>query len=1166
MSTVCANCGFDNPPGMRFCGNCGTRLGETQASPSAAPAAPAAESNPFGPSFGTMIGADLAERLRRAGVEATGQRRNVTVLFADISGYTALSERIDSETIYSMIQEFIRVLSADVYKYEGVVDKITGDGLMALFGAPISHENNAERAIRSALDMQNDLHELRRKLQDEIGFNLEVHIGVHSGSVIVGGIGSDLMMNYTAIGDTVNLAHRIEEAAPPGAILISEAVYRQVRAIMDCQQISVLNPKGIAHPVVAYRVTGVKARPGLVRGIEGLSAPMVGRDLELRQLKQALADLTENGRGQFAIVTGEAGLGKSRLTAEFKALVDQSAVTVLEGQSLAYRRVSYWLIREVLYCYLELPSTTPPLQVRERLSRTVHQRLGLQAVEALSYLEHLMALPYSDASAAERIRRMDPSQLRQQIFLTVRDLLLVDIHVRPLLLILDDLHWADDASLDLLFFLLDSLRSEPIFILAISRQVQAGGLERVVNWASQNLGERFHRIPLQSLSRDQSKQLLALLLSIPALPEKLHDQILQRAAGVPFYLEEILRMLMDQNVIRNVSSQWQVVDGANAANLGVPDTLQELILARFDRLQPDHRRILQVASVIGKDFSLPVLGSVLPSADLSDLRSAVDLLIQRDFILPQPGSVDTEYTFRHVLMSDAIYGTMLRKDRSALHGRVAETIEQMFVDRLDEQVELLANHYRWSARSDRALHYTILAGQKATNTQVYQQSGQYYETALELMKGVDYSPLQAYQVYSGLGDAQLFFGEYPKARGYYQQALQALAPAGADQYIEERSSLYRRIARTHERQGDYDQALSRLDQAQQTLDISLADYPVERAQVWNDLAWIHYRRGNLIETQTLLLKALALVEPTEAYEVKASIYNRLGGVAFNQGEWELAADYLQKSIAIRESTRDLVNLATSLMNLGTLDLEMGKLDSALTHQKRGYEIKVRLGQAEGIALALSNLGWAHIQRGDLAEALAVLEKARSLTEQIGYSSLQRFILRNLGELNMAAEKWDQAQEYFVQYLRQLAGTGASESLGDSYRLLGEAALGANELDAALKWAKKAADVWDISAQSKKNITSTEWADYLRFRGMLATRQGDWSTALEYFHESRAVFKRLHSVLNEARVIYQMGCLAQMRGEREEGREAFASAAGTFHAVGARLDAQKAEQSLKSLSG
>ena len=259
MTTLCGNCGFDNPPGMRFCGNCGTRLDEESDVLEKEP-----RISPFKPEFGTLMGADLVQRLHKAGIEAIGQRRNTTVLFADISGSTALSEQIDSEDYYNLLQEYIRVLSNNVYKYEGVVDKIIGDGLMALFGAPISHENNAERAVRAALDMQKELHSLRRKLIEEMGIDLNVRIGLHAGSVVIGGFGPDnLLLNYTAIGDTVNLAHRIEEAAPPGAILVSESVYNQVRAFFDCQQVSVLNPKGIAHPVVAYRVSGSKGQAWL---------------------------------------------------------------------------------------------------------------------------------------------------------------------------------------------------------------------------------------------------------------------------------------------------------------------------------------------------------------------------------------------------------------------------------------------------------------------------------------------------------------------------------------------------------------------------------------------------------------------------------------------------------------------------------------------------------------------------------------------------------------------------------------------------------------------------------------------------------------------------------------------------------------------------------------
>ncbi len=1109
-----------------------------------------------------MMGSDLAERLRRAGVEASGQRRNVTVLFADISGYTALSGRIDGEDLYNLVQEYVRTLSNNVYKYEGVVDKLTGDGLMALFGAPISHENNAERAVRAALDMQNDLHEMSRKVWKELGVDLNVRIGLHSGSVIVGGIGSDLLMNYTAIGDTVNLAHRIEEAAPPGAILISEAVFKQVRAFFDCQQISVLNPKGIAHPVVAYRVVGLRTQAGSVRGIEGLRAPMIGRDQELIQLKQAAQDMVENRRGQFALITGDAGLGKSRLTAEFKASLDQANVRILEGQSLAYRRVSYWLIREVLLNYLGLPSTTHPLQVRERLKRYTYQLMGSQASEALPYLEHLMSLPYSDPQAGERVRRMEAGQLRQQVFLAVRDLLLLESYNLPLVLVLDDLHWADEVSLDLLYFLLEVLRQSPIFILAISRSIEAGALERAVIWARQNLVERFRHIPLQNLSLDQSKQLLYLLLSIPDLPESLREQIVQRAAGVPFYLEEILRMLIDQGVIRNDNGRWQVVPGADVSSLGVPDTLQELILARFDRLQPAQRKLLQVASVIGKDFSLPVLSAVIQDAESLGLHAALDVVVEREFILPQPGASDTEYTFRHILMSDAIYGTMLRKDRSVLHGQVADSIEQLYADRLEEQVEVLANHYRWSPRLDRALHYLILAGQKAARNHVNLQARQHFDVALELLPVVTHTAYQAYQVHSGMGDARLFSGDYAEARADYEHALETLSQEEAGTCVEEHSSLQRKIARTFERQGDYDQAVAHLSMAQNVLDGLPTAFPVERAQVWNDLAWIYFRRGNFPEADKLLNKALSLVKSSDAYDVIASIYNRLGGVAYNQGNWEGAATFLRRSIAIRESIRDLANLATSFNNLGLLEIEMGHFDSALENLTRSYELKTRLGQAEGVAMALNNLGWLRIQRGELDEARQVLQQALDLSQQIGYTSLYWQVLANMGEMYLAAEDWEQARRVLDETARAWQELGVTDQLADNYRQLGEAALGSGNIEAALGWVKKAGDLLEEIGNAANSHSAVWRARYLRLRGRLSIRLGDWHAAQTYLEESRAIFHKLRSRLDQARILYCLGELAQAQGEQAVAQERYTQAVAIFRAIGARLDVQRAEQAIQ----
>jgi len=1151
MAVVCASCGFDNPPGMRFCGNCGSPLVSVPAQPAQADQ----PIQPYSRQFGTMMGVDLIERMRSAGLTSSGQRRNVTILFADISGSTALAEQIDSEDLYEILQDTIRVLANNVYKYEGVVDKIIGDGLMALFGAPISHENNAERAVRAAMDMQNDLHQLSKRLWTEKDVDLSVRIGLHSGPVIIGGFGSDdLVLNYTAVGDTVNLAHRIEEAAPPGTILISESVYRQVRVLFDCKQISVLNPKGITHPVTAYQVHGLKTRPGSVRGIEGFSAPMVGRDQELVVLKRAVEDLISSARGHFALITGEAGLGKSRLTAELKASLDQSQLKLLEGQSLAYRHVSYWLVRDLLYSYLKLPSTSPPLQIRERLTRMIYQKMGAQAVDAIPFLEHLMLLPYSDVETEARLQHMDAVQLRQQTFLTIRDLVSIEADIQPLVIVLDDLHWADEASLELIEFLLDLLRHKPILILAISRSVQSRELERIVSWAKQNLGERNHEIPLQHLSPESSKQLLSLLLSIPDLPEDLRDQILTRSAGIPFYLEEILRTLIDQGLISSQTGRWQIVPGLGGANLGVPDTLKDLILTRFDRLQPDQRQVLQVASVIGKEFSLPILGAVLRGLDAPDLHPAIDLLVDREFIQPNPNSPETEFTFRHVLMSDAIYGTLLRKESSALHGQVAEAIERMYLDRQEEHVEVLANHYRMSNNSDRALHYLLLAGQKAIRNQANQQARQYFETALELLPKAQPSGYQRYLAQSGMGDVLLFIGEYPEARDYFLQAFQTLA--SEQKNYQEKSALQIKIARTYERLGEYDQAQSQIAAALETLKAEPESFPAERAQAWNDLAWIDFRRGNFAEADQLLQNALALVEGSDAYEVIASIYNRLGGVAYNQGNWEQAADYLRKSISIREASRDRVNLATSLNNLGLLETEMGQFERALATLTRSYELKSRLGQSEGIAMVLNNLGWINIQRNNLDEAQRVLDKALELTQQIGYSSLHCQVLTTIGEMYQAGGEWDRANKVLMEAELTIRDIGSDDQRAEIYRQLGEAALGRGEMETALGWVSKAGRLLDSLDDEAKSRTLLQRAEYLRLCGRLATFQHEYSSAETYLADSQAIFEEMRSLLGRGRVLYCQGEFENARGNMKLAQERFRQAYELFQSIGASLEANR----------
>jgi predicted ATPase/class 3 adenylate cyclase len=1149
---------------MRFCGNCGTRLAE--AAPSQAASAPASLQD-----IGVMMGADLRERLHNAGIEAAGQRRNVTVLFADLSGYTGISGELDSEEVFDLVQEYIRLLINDVYKYEGIVDKLTGDGLMALFGAPIAQENNAELAIRAALDMQADVARLSAEIRQRIGRDLYMHVGLHAGVVVVGGIGSDLLMNYTAIGDTVNLARRIEEAAEAGSILVSEAVFRQARPFFDFMPLPSLHLKGISRPVSAYRVGGLKSAPGRARGLEGLNAPMVGRDAELEQLAQALAGLSERKNGHFALVIGEAGIGKSRLTAELKALANPQAVTILEGSSLAYRRsIPYWVFLDLLRGYLNLSGAAGEVETSRALGEAVFRALGTRAAAQLPYLEFFLGLKPSNPVAAERMRFLDASQLRQQVFLALRDLFSAEAQRRPLLIILEDLHWADDASLELLQFLLYAVRQAPLMIYAITRPFSESPMSKVNEWAVRHLPGRFTPLRLQHLSPDQSLSLLRSLLAASDLPEALRGEILARAAGVPFYLEEILRMLIDRGVLRPENGGWQVAAAVDVAALGVPDSLEGLLLARFDRLDEAERKILQTASVIGHRFSVRLLEALLEGEGGHAVGAALEDLSRREFILPAASQPDAEYSFRHVLMSEAIYSTLLKKERSRLHGRVGEAIERLYPGRLDEYVELLARHYSWSPQSERALHYLLLAGEKAAAGFINEQARQHFQLALDLLPQTPHTPDQVSRIHAGMGDLQTLAGDYPVAFLHYQIALetrqdaQASGPAENSQ-AQECSALQRKLAKTLERQGEYEKALIRLNQAQESLSAEGQPYPVEQANLLSDKAWISFRMGNFSEAEGLLNQALSQVEHTGAYDAVASIYNRLGGIAYNQGDWNRTADYLRKSIAIREAIGDVVGLATSFNNLGLLGIEVGNFEDALESLTRSYELKSRLGQTEGISMCLSNLGWLRTQRGELQEAQACLSQALELARQIGYSSLEGEILRTTGEMHLAAQEWAQAAEVLSQAARLLAQMGANDQLVDTYRLLGEASLGADRLAEAQDYAAKAQALTSNLSSSTQELSTVQRGESWRFRGMLAGHLGDWDTALRYLKESEKIFQALGSRLYQGRAAYQLGALAEAQGDHRAAQLRYREAALLFRSVGARLDEQRAEAAALSLA-
>lgn len=1156
--SVCNHCGFSNPPGMRFCGNCGASLeGFIRTAEST--------NKISADQVGVLMGADLLERFQKAGLEAAGQKRNVTVLFADLTDYTGLSERVDEEDLYEMVREMIRMMIETVYKYEGTVDKILGDGIMALFGAPIAHENNAERAVRTALDMQANLARLNQNLKKEYGLTLRMHGGLNSGVVIVGGVGSDLLMDYTAIGDTVNLAHRLGEVAPPDTVLVSETVYRQTKPLFDYVQETPITLKGISQPVRPYRLLRQKEKPGLVRGLEGLKAPMIGREEELERLKGITRSLVQDKHGQFVIVVGEAGIGKSRLIMELKNSLVHAPINLLEGHSLTYRRaVSYWIFLDLLRNYLKIVPDTPPLRVRECLYSKVTSIMGHRASEVLPYLEYLLLSDHLDKATAERLSFLDSGQLRQMIFLAVRDLLIAEARRLPLLIILEDLHWADDASISLLDFLMDAVRYEPLMIYGNARPLQDSNLTAVISKAQIYLAEQFNRIDLHGLSFDQSERLLTELLSTADLPAEFCQQILEKSAGIPFYLEEMLRMLIDQKIICCEGGVWQLAPDANIESIGVPDTLQGLILARFDRLEPFQRKVLQAASVIGRKFELPLLAEVLSIQGVEALKPIMDHLVERAFIVPQTAGKVDEYIFRHVLTSDAVYSTLLRKDRNELHGRVAEAIEKLYAAQLDGFIEVLAGHYMRSPRLDRALRYLILAGQKSARDFAHEQARRHYEEALKILPQVEYSIQQYLQVHSGLGDVLLFVGDYSEARRHYKNALDAIAYSESLEQLGEVVTLHRKISITFERQGEYEQALMHLQMAINRLDHAPTTYHVERARIYNDVGWIQFLRGDFDEAKRLLTEALTFVEMSRQYDVIASIHNRLGAVAYHQRGYDQAAAHVQKSLVLRETIGDIAGVARLYNNLGLLGLMRGDLQDAEANFRQGIELLERLGDAEGIALSYINLGLVHFDRGNLDESELSLKKSLGVAEQIGHRFYQGLALMYLGRLKTAQGLFSPAEALLAECIRIMDELQAQDSLVDAQYYLAENYINQSDLLQAEKWVGHSLEILN-SIHHSPSEDSVIYGKMLRLQGTIARAKGDYDHAEELLSKSALIFQTSYERLEIAKTEMELGLLARDQGNFLESRRRLQEARLMFKQMGALRYLRQVEDILHHLS-
>ena len=591
-------------PDAKFCANCGLALAQATETDTATHSRLTATAP-----------APLIQKMRAA--KLTGELKPVTALFADVVGSTTLAEQMDPEDWTAMINEAFDLMSQAVFRYEGTIAQLQGDAMLAFFGAPIAHEDDPERAIFAALEMLESTAEFARQLKTTHGIDFRIRAGINSGPVMVGNIGSDLRYEYTALGDAVNVAARMQTAAEPSTIVITEMTRRLTGDTFDLADLGEIQVKGKSEPIQAYRVVGRKAAPARRRGLEsvGLDSPMVGRDEPLRRLTALLGPVRE-GHGRAAFIIGEPGIGKSRLLAELKRAATAPVeggepARWVEGRCVSYgRNLPYHLLIDLIRSILGISFAAEGPAARAALDDRLYALLGSDAAEVADtapYLAHVLDLPLRPDE--EQIARITPEVLQSRYVAATHRLLRTLAAERPLVLVCEDLHWADAASINVAAQLMPLATQLPIlFVAAMRAEMDSAGwslFEQARDLFEKDLTE----IRLEPLTDGDSRALISNLLEVESLPERTRDLIMARAEGNPFFVEEVVRMLIERGVIVADGDRWVATD--LAAGVEIPESLHGLLLARIDQLPDAAKRSLRIAAVIGRQFPVRVLERVV---------------------------------------------------------------------------------------------------------------------------------------------------------------------------------------------------------------------------------------------------------------------------------------------------------------------------------------------------------------------------------------------------------------------------------------------------------------------------------------------------------------------------------------------------------------------------
>jgi predicted ATPase/class 3 adenylate cyclase len=953
----CPQCEFENRPQAKFCEecaspllrvctNCGTQLSATaKFCPECAHsvAGRAVRQSPFA-SPQTYTPKHLAEKILTSKSALEGERKQVTVLFADMKGSMELLAERDPEEARKLLDPVLEHMMEAVHRYEGTVNQVMGDGIMALFGAPLSHEDHAVRACYAALKMQESVKRYAEQVQKTEGIPIQIRVGVNSGEVVVRSIGSDLKMDYTAVGQTTHLAARMEQMAMPGSILMTADTLRSAEGYV---QVKVLGPvivKGLNEPIEVYEVTAAgpvrsRLQAAATRGL----TRFVGRTAEFDTLCQAL-DQAKAGHGQVVALVGEPGVGKSRLFWEFTHSRRTVDCLIIESGSVSYGKATAYLpISDLLKAYFAIEDRDDVRKIREKvIGKLITLDRSLEpALPAFLALLDVTADP-SAGSGEAHWQRLDPPQRRQLTINAVKRLLLLESQIQPLLLVFEDLHWIDSETQAVLDTLVESLPTARMLLLANYRP------EYQHSWGSKTY---YSQLRIDPLPPESAGELLEALLgdNISLLPLK--SFLIERTEGNPFFLEESVRTFVETKVLMGDRGNYRL--DKPIENTQVPATVQAVLAARIDRLPPEEKRLLQSAAVVGKDVPFVLLQAIADQSD-EELRRGLTRLQSAEFLYETSLFPEIEYTFKHALTHEVAYGSVLQERRRSLHASIVEAIEKLYSDRLTEQVELLAHHALRGEIWGKAVDYLHQAGKKAIARSANPEAIAYLEQGLAALNHLPESrqtSAEALDMRLDLGPALIASSGFP-------------APQVEENYTRARV-LCERLGET------------------------LQLFPV----LWG-LARMHDTRGELKEgrvlAEQLLDIAQRLQEPALLLEAHHELWANLSAL----GELTAARLHVEQGCALYDPQKHRQHAflygghdpgVCCAYHAAEILWQLGYPDQALQKSRDSLTMARELSHPSTMSSALSFAAWFHQCRGDHQAVQVNVEENMALATEQGFS-------------------------------------------------------------------------------------------------------------------------------------------------------------------------------------